>query len=45
MSNAKPTLIVQQGSDDDVRVEVWSIESEDDEVRKPIHGRLFVEKS
>ncbi|XP_052620892.1 uncharacterized protein LOC111877473 [Lactuca sativa] len=32
-SNANPALVVQEGSDDDGRVEVWSTDSEDDENR------------
>lgn len=43
--NAKPTLIVQEGSDEDIRVEVWSIDFVVDEVRKPTHGGCFVAKS
>ena len=36
---------MQEGSDDDGRFEVWSTDSEDDEVRKPTHGWCFVAKS
>ena len=40
-SAAKAILMVQDDSDDG-QVEVWSIESEVEEVRKPAHGRCFV---
>lgn len=40
----KLVLIVEEESDEG-RVEVWSIDSKDDEVRKPTHGGCFVVKS
>ena len=40
--NPKPALIVHEDSDEDGRVEVWSTDSKDDDVRKPTHGGCFV---
>lgn len=45
VSNSKPMLIVQEGGDDEGIVEVWSIDSEDEEVSKPTYGGCFVAKS
>ena len=45
VANAKPALIVQEGGDEFGSVEVWSTDSEDDEVQKPTHGGCFVAKS
>lgn len=42
VSNAKSVLIAEEGSDDEGRVEIWSIDSEHDEVRKPTHRGCFV---
>lgn len=36
---------MKEGSNEYGRFEVWSTKSEDDEVRKPIHGGCFVVKS
>ena len=44
-NNEKPALIVQEGNDEFGRVEVWSTDYEDEEFRKPTHGRCFVVKS
>ena len=41
VANSKPALIVQEESDEYGRVEVWSTNSEDEEVRKPTHGGCF----
>ena len=35
-------LIVQDGSDDDGQVDVWSTDLEDDEIRKPTHGKCLM---
>ncbi|KAI3510498.1 hypothetical protein L1887_17545 [Cichorium endivia] len=42
-STAKSAFMVQEDSEYGV-VEVWSTDSDDDEVRKPTHGRCFVVK-
>ena len=44
ISNVKTSLIMLEESDDG-RVEMWSTDSEDDEVRKPTHGGCFVVNS
>ena len=46
LRNSKSTgkeLIVEE-DDDDGRVQVWSTDSEDEEVRNPIHGKGFIVK-
>ena len=45
-NNSMNALIMQENVVDDEfgGMEVWSIESEDEEVRKPMHGRAFVAK-
>lgn len=43
--NVKPALIVPEEVDEFGHVEVWSTDSEDEEVQKPLHGRCFVVKS
>ncbi|KAI3508867.1 hypothetical protein L1887_23887 [Cichorium endivia] len=40
-SNAKPTFMVQE-DDEDGAVEVWSTDLEDEELRKPTHGRCLM---
>ncbi|KAI3523775.1 hypothetical protein L1887_02171 [Cichorium endivia] len=40
-STAKPAFVVQE-DDEDGMVEVWLTDSEDDEVRKPTHGRCLM---
>lgn len=42
--NVKPALIVQEDEDEFGQVEVWSTDSEDEKVRKPMHGECFVAK-
>ena len=42
--DAKATLIMHENDDEFGRVEVWSTNSEDKEVRRPTHGRSFVAK-
>lgn len=45
VANAKRALIVQEGSDEDGCVEVWSTDSKEVEVSKPTHGGCFVANS
>lgn len=46
VDNTMPALIVQENEVEDEfgRVKVWSTDSEDEEVRRPAHGRSFVAK-
>ena len=37
-------LIVQEEDDEFGIIEVWSIDSEEEEVRRPTHGECFVAK-
>ena len=45
MDNAKPALIVRENEDEFGRIELWSTDSEDEEVRRPTHGECFVAKA
>ena len=43
-AEAKPALIVQEHDDEFGRVEVWSTNSRDEEVRRPIYGMTLWRK-
>ena len=44
VDHSNPAFIMQEDDDEFGRVEVWSTDSEDEEVRRPAHGECFIMK-